>query len=181
MLSLACWGRQWGKGKSEKVFWSCFNYVFSSRKLSPLWTLVWLVLKNGRSLASFLSCCWSGQCWELYFSLFIRWDYVRRKGMWTLGGASSRLSLASMLRSCQSCPGSKTQLKPNVPHGLLLSIKAHEKELWSFTPQFLPVTPTPKIQLCARDQASIFCHGLNCIPPKFIFWCSTLQDLRIWL
>lgn len=55
-----------------------------------------------------------------------------------LRGAFSMLSLASMLRSCQSCPGSKSQLKPNVPHGLLLSIKAHEKELVVFYPTISP-------------------------------------------
>ena len=40
------------------------------------------------------------------------------------------------------------------------------KNWWSFTPQFLPVTPTPNIQLCAGHHAGIFCHSLNCIPPQ---------------
>lgn len=89
--------------------------------------------------------------------------------MWTLGGASSRLSLASMLRSCQSCPGSKTQLKPNVPHGLLLSIKAHEKELVVFYSTISPCDTHAQDSVMCPDHAGIFCRGLHCIPPKFIF------------
>ena len=97
--------------------------------------------ENGRSLASFLPYCWSGQSWRLHFSLFIQQKYVRRKGMQTLGGASSML----VPRSCQGRPGSKAGLEPRVPHGLLCPLKHMRENWWSFTPQFFPVIPMPMI------------------------------------
>lgn len=56
-------------------------------------------------------------------------------------------------RSCQGHPGSKAGLGPRAPHSPCLSIIAHEGELVSFTPSFLPMTPMP--QMCARYLAEI--------------------------
>lgn len=74
-----------------------------------------------------------------------------------------------MLRSCQSCPGSKAQLKPNVPHGLLLSIKAHEKELVVFHPTISPCD--------THAQDSVMCRA-SC--RHFLSW-SELYSPQIYI
>lgn len=85
-----------------------------------------------------------------------------------LRGASSRLSLASMLRSCQSCPGSKTQLNLMCLMAYFCPLRHMRKNCGLLPHKFSCDTHAQDSVMC-QDQAGIFRHGLNCIPPKFIF------------